>query len=498
MLAAVKQADGLLDGRIVRIAEPAVLELRPLVAAMNLTVARLRSVFELSSAQLEVMRQQAQLDALTGLSNRRHFLALLERALGEKSPTPRVGMLMLRVCDLHRLQRRLGRLQADSLLQTVAQVLQAYVLRIDGCCAGRLNAADFCLLLPAGDVAEDTASVLARTLQVQLALIDSNASVAIGAAELDSPMALREALALTDEALAQAEADRPFSVTLAALATHPHPPGEREWRQWLVEALAQRRVSLQEQAVRTPDGRLLHLSCQVNVQSGDGGALATSQRWLAFAQRSGLCAAIDQRALELVLRDIAADAQPRSIGLAAQSLGRSEFMALATRLLEASPSAAGRLWIDLPESLALDRPEAVIELSRRWRPLGVSLVLTWVGDGLPRIHGLMAMGLDSVRVDARHVQQLSEPRSSLPAQTAASRRSRSEGINSTWDGPGFPGPCDAERYLGAVVRLVQAAGLTIIADGVSSQAHLELLWRLGFDAASGPVIEPQGRSPVAA
>ena len=460
--ASVQQIQSVLDGRLARIAEPGWPELRPLAAVMNLWLGRQQAVFEASTDQVEALRQQAQVDALTGVSNRRHFLALLEQALGEQSTTPRLGLLLLRVHDLQGLQCRLGHAQGERVLRSVAQVLQTYVQQVRGCRAGRLNAADFCLLLPTGAVALDTAQVLAQALQARLSPIDPGAWVAIGAAELDPPMDLRTAMALTDEALAQAEAERPFSVALAALATHPQPAGEGQWRQWLVDALAQQRIGLHECAVCTPDGRLLHLSCQASVPLHDDGTPATAQRWLALAQRSGLCAQVDEHALDLVLRAIAEDGQARSIRLTTQSLARSDFVAAATRMLEAAPAAALRLSIELPESLAQDRPAQVQEVSRRWRPMGASLILARAGDGLPRIQGLMSLGLDSVRVDARHLQQLSDASSS-----------------------------EARLYLAGLVRLVQAAGLSVLAEGVTSAADLELLWRLGFDAASGPAVQAQ-------
>jgi len=129
------------------------------------------------------------------------------------------------------------------------------------------------------------------------------------------------------------------------------------------------------------------------------------------------------------------------------------------RRLEQAPEAACRLWIDLPEALALERPLLVREVSRRWRPLGAMLGLEHAGEGLARIPRLIDLGLDCVRIDSRFVHGISAD-----------------------------GAADARRHLQGLVRLVQAVGLQVTAEGVRHAGDLDALWRLGFDAATGPAL----------
>jgi EAL domain-containing protein (putative c-di-GMP-specific phosphodiesterase class I) len=71
----------------------------------------------------------------------------------------------------------------------------------------------------------------------------------------------------------------------------------------------------------------------------------------------------------------------------------------------------------------------------------------------------MDLGLDCVRIDGRFVN-------SIAGDAQA----------------------DARRYLQGLVRLVQAVGLQVMAEGVRSPDDLALLWDLGFDAATGPAL----------
>ncbi|MBI5258500.1 MAG: EAL domain-containing protein [Burkholderiales bacterium] len=456
---AVRQANALSDGRYLQVAEPVLPELQPLTSSMNLLVERLQAMFDTQSAQLEVLRRQAHADALTGLPVRRHFLAQFEQLLAGAAPQAQLGLLLLRVRDLAGMNRRLGHAATDHVLQAVAQTLDSYPRRSDGCFAGRLNGADFALVLPVGGMAEETAQALVHALRVPLVTIDAAAGVSIGAVELHGTVSAQQALALADEALAHAETEHAFSAACLADDTQGAPRGEAQWQQRLTHALEQGQIELGAYPVCTADGRVLHLDCPMRVQLEPGGAFEPARRWLAQAARARLSAAVDEAALTAALRAIEQDGQARCINFAAQSLGVSDFMAVVAHHLEASPQAATRLWIDLPESLALDRPLLVQEAARRWRPLGVYLSLEHAGDGLARIPRLLELGLDCVRIDARYIRGAADAHAS-----------------------------DARRYLRGLVQLVQAVGLSITAEGVSTEDELTLLWNLGFDAATGPAV----------
>lgn len=459
---AVDQANALADGRWLRQASPALPELRPLAASMNLLADRVQALFQQQAAQAEQWRRQAFADPLTGLPLRRHFLAQFEQLLGARAPHARYGLLLLRVRDLQGMNRRIGHAAADQVLQTVAHTLASYPRRSDGCFAGRLNGADFALVLPVGGLAQDTAQALVQALRLPLVGLDAAASVALGAVELTGSADLRRALALADESLARAEADRPFGVhctTEAGASAEALAYGEANWQQRLSQALEEGRLELAAYPVCSADGRVLHLDCPLRVQLEPGGAFEPAARWLAQAARARLCAQIDEAALRLALQAIDEDGLARCINFSAQSLAISDFLAAVSRRLEAAPQAATRLWIDLPESLALDHPALVQEAARRWRPLGVYLGLEHAGELLARMPHLLSMGLDCVRIDGRYLCGLAEA-----------------------DGTA------ARRYLQGLVQLVQGVGLSITAEGVRHEADLALLWRMGFDAATGPAV----------
>jgi diguanylate cyclase (GGDEF)-like protein len=432
--------------------------------ATDRLLARQQTLFDQQAEQLEQLRQQAHSDGLTGLHNRRHFLAALDQWLAGQGDAPQGGLVLLRLQDLDGMNQRLGHAITDRVLQALAQLLGAYPQRIPHCAAGRLNGADFALLLPAPGLAADTAHSLMLALKTAIDRIDPRASVAAGALEISQRALAAQVLAAADAALAEAELAGHYTVasagaTAALVDAAGQPVGELAWQRRIERALALNHVALGAYPVCTADGRALHLDCPLRVRFEPGGPLQPAQRWLALAVRSRLSAQVDEKALTLALAAIAQDGVGRCINMSAASVASPEFVASVSRRLEQSPDAACRLWIDLPESLALERPMLVRELSRRWRPLGAMLALEHAGDGLMRITRLIDLGLDCVRIDGRFVNGVAQPDAA-----------------------------DARRYLQGLVRLVQSVGLQVSAEGVRAVADLEALWALGFDAATGPAV----------
>ena len=136
---AVEQAQALVRGEFVTVPEPGVPELRRVTQAMNTMVGRLRITFQAQSEQLEALRQQANCDRLTGLSNRAHFLSQMAVALQREDGAAEGGMVLLRILDLAEVNRVLGHAATDRLITTVAQALRPYGERVKGCFIGRLN-----------------------------------------------------------------------------------------------------------------------------------------------------------------------------------------------------------------------------------------------------------------------------------------------------------------------------------------------------------------------
>jgi len=268
LLATVAQAQALEQGRFVEAELPRLPELRQLTQSMNTTVRRLREVFGAQAEQVTLLQRQAQVDPVTGLSSRRHFVGQLQQRLGDAA-APGVALILLRVAQLEALNARLGHEATDRVLGAVADVLQTYVERVPDTLAGRLNGSDFGLCLPVSGLAAETAASIHATLAAAPALRVAGAEVLVGATDSLSGVAAGAALAEADAALARAEAGEGLAVDgRAGLAADP--AGARVWRAQIAEALAARRTRLGEFPVLAPDGKTYILKKGLRIGKSHG------------------------------------------------------------------------------------------------------------------------------------------------------------------------------------------------------------------------------------
>ena len=455
----VEQAASLQRGEYLTVAEPNVPELRRLTRAMNSMVDRLRVVFEAQAAQVESMRRQASCDALTGLSNRGHFMAQLGAALKREDGNPAGGLILLRVLDLADVNRTQGREPTDRMIRSIAQTLQAYTERVSGAFVGRLNGSDFALALPRGGISDESARAVVEMLRVALPAAGTNAAVAAGAVETRHGEELGAAMGAADFALAKAESGGAFTVVSTSPAEGAHAAGgEHGWRERVRVALVERRVRLASFAVVNAAGALIHLECPLRMQLDSSGPFENAAHWLPLAVRSRLTCDVDERALMLALEGIARDGRPRGVNVSPASLLDSGFAARLRTLLRDAPRTARSLWIEVDESAAVDHFDVVRELARQVRPTGVRFGLEHAGERLSQIERLFEAGLDYVKIDA-----------SVAHGVAA----------------------DPQRaaFVKGLVTMLHSLSLQVMAEGVNNEADAQVLWTCGMDGITGPWVK---------
>jgi diguanylate cyclase (GGDEF)-like protein len=468
--AAVAQAHSLVNGEFVTVPQPRVPELARLTEAMNTMVARLKLIFEAQSTQVETLRREAHSDPLTGLSNRKHFMAQLGASLQGEDVAPRSGLVLLRVLDLAGINRSLGHAATDRMITAVAQALQEYTQRVKGCHLGRLNGSDFALCLPVGGVAFETAQAVTEALAMALPAFGAGIAVAVGAVEMRRDTPVGQVMGAADAALARAESRGEFAVELGETGDPASGDtttlGENTWRRRITDALSHSRMKLVRFPVISAGNELLHLECPLRIQLDPQGGFETAATWLPLALRGKLTAAIDERAVELALEGIEADGQPRCVNVSSASLVDSAFAArLRARMLDA-PQHARFLWLEVPESAAVEQFQQVQELAHQLRPTGVRVGLEHAGERLSRIERLFEAGLDYVKLDASVVH-------------------------------GVAGDDGRINYLKSVIAMLHGLSMKAIAEGVSDAEDAQALWRIGADAVTGPWASEQRRDLLA-
>jgi GGDEF domain-containing protein/EAL domain-containing protein (putative c-di-GMP-specific phosphodiesterase class I) len=443
------QLQGLAVGRLMNVEASDLPEVR----SIHNAVLGLRQELQLQVDQVLKLQRQAQLDTLTGLALRHHFLGQLQRRLAEPHKG-RAALLIVRVCDLDALNLRAGREATDRLLCAVAHVLLTYVDRVSGALAGRLNGGDFALCLPVGGMALETAGSLREALGALPALRLAGAQTAVGAVDNLPHTTCSVALAAADAALARAEA-----VGGGGVAVDRHgdlvadAAGAGAWRTQIADALAQERACLEETDVGDREGRCLRWACSLHLQLTPGAAYQPPRAWLALARRAQLLPRVDLLTVRLALQAIARDGRPRSVRVCAMAWAAPGFVAALKALLHAAPEQACDLAITLAEPEQAAEQAGLAVAVAAWLPCGAHVGVEQGSALLLDLRALQAAGIAYVTLAAPH-----------------------------WRGLGADEALKA--YASSLMHLTRDLGLAAWLDGPCDPQDLEALWDLGLTGAT--------------
>jgi diguanylate cyclase (GGDEF)-like protein len=141
------------------------------------------------------------------------------------------------------------------------------------------------------------------------------------------------------------------------------------------------------------------------------------------------------------------------------------FVADVTRALAHSGLAPGRLELEITESVLLDDNPAILKHLHQLRDIGVRISLDDFGTGYASLAYLRRLPLDKIKIDQTFTR-------------------------------GLPDAPDATAIVRAVVRLAADLGMVTTAEGVETEAQLDLLAQLGCTQAQGYLIGHADADPV--
>jgi diguanylate cyclase (GGDEF)-like protein len=180
-----------------------------------------QAAIALENARLhEIVQHQAITDELTGLVNRRRFLAALDaEILRARRLGGPLSVVLVDLDDFKRINDRFGHPVGDTVLLAFADLMRAHVREVD--VAGRLGGEEFSILLPETDLAGAAAgaerlrhALAEQSLELEGRTLEVTAS--FGVAELSSGQSGDELLRAADAALYRAKEQGKNRVSLPA------------------------------------------------------------------------------------------------------------------------------------------------------------------------------------------------------------------------------------------------------------------------------------------
>lgn len=432
------------------------------------TQRRERELRQLKQAHDEI-RNLAFFDPLTGLPNRRLLLDRLQQTLAGGARTNRKrALLFVDLDNFKTLNDTVGHHVGDLLLQEVARRITARVRETDT--VARLGGDEFVvLLLDLSEIAEDAAAQAKTVAEKILAAIDqpyrlaerecrgsSSIGITIFGHRRDST---NEVLQQADIAMYQAKAAGRNSIRFFAPA---------------LQAAVNARAAMEEdlrQAIKTNDfllyyqpqvdrGVLIGAEALIRWLHPDRGFLSPAE-FIPLAEETGLILPLGNWVMETACKQLAAWANRQetarltlSVNISARQLRDPDFVENVLATLDRTGANPNSLKLELTESMFVDDVEDVIAKMTQLKSHGLRFSLDDFGTGYSSLAYLRRLPLDQLKIDQAFVRDiLVDTSSGAIAQS--------------------------------IISLSHAMGLSVIAEGVETQAQLDFLARLGCHSFQG-------------
>ncbi len=403
----------------------------------------------------EELHQLAYYDNLTGLPNRQLFNDRLHQAIGNASRRHRMVALMLLDLDRFKVVNdTMGHEAGDMLLQEISARLKRSV-RVNDTVA-RLGGDEFALIFT--DVEESR--YIGQCAQKVLAQFDT--PIIIGGREVFSGASIGIAIYPSDTV----DADELLKYADSAMY-HAKEQGRNNYQFYSHEmtASANERLQMETDLRRAIEFEefLLHYQPLVDARNGQPTGVEALIRWrdpsgqlipplqfIPLAEDTGLIVPIGKWVLETACaqlrqwHDAGHPALTMSVNVATRQFRDVTFVETVRQAIQESGIPPQSLELEITESILLENCDDTLKTLNALKQLGVSLAIDDFGTGYSSLSYLKRFPIDRIKIDRSFVHDLATDTNGL-------------------------------AIVRAIIALAQAMRLSVIAEGVETEAQLALL-----------------------
>ncbi len=434
-------------------------EISDVVEALESTVAAL-------SERDARLRQLANHDSLTGVSNRRRFVEdLKQEAIRVMRHGHRSALLFIDLDQFKYINDACGHPAGDRLICKVADELSRSIGAEDH--VARFGGDEFVVLAKHTDLdgAEETAELILNNMR-RMAHVEEgrvfHVHCSIGITIItDDNLHHDDLIQQADLACREAKlaGRNRFSVFEASDVSEQHKLADVNWVNALREAIDEDRFTLLFQPINRIDtGETTHHEVLIRLQS-DSGELISPDAFLPSAARFGLMSEIDLWVIRHAAMAYAEFSEngvgPHlSINLSAHAFENANLTDYVRDTFNEFDVPPERIIFEITESLAIRRPVHVDRQIKTLRELGTSFALDDFGTGYSSFSYLQQLKFDFLKIDGTFVRDL--PRN----------------------------PVD-QKMIRLIAEVGREAGMRTVAEYVQDAKTLSLLAELGIDMAQG-------------
>ncbi len=426
--------------------------------------------------------RKAGLDPLTGLLRGGWFQSRLEAQLRQsqdaqlrqgqqahlrQSQDAPCAVLVFAINRFRRINSLLGYKAGDQALREIARRISAWLP--PGAFAGRIGGDEFVVALPGMPQASarQAAESLLGIFDTPLSVLDHEFQITAGLGYTVAPYSGRSPGSLLRQACDALTRAKLCGGNVIECNIHPEttlPEVGFRLESALRGALHRGEVSLRYQPQVDRDGVLSCLEALAVWNSAELGRVDT-ETFIRLAEETGAIIEIGEWILGQACRQVAAwratgYSAPRvAVNVSPQQFASPGFLDAASRTLALTGIGGESLELEITEGSILGNLEESAARMKALRQLGVRIAIDDFGVGYSPLAYLHRLPLDVVKVDRSFVHQIAEPSGSLP-------------------------------IVHTITVLAHHRGLQVVAEGVETEAQLELVRAARCDLAQGFYIGP--------
>jgi diguanylate cyclase (GGDEF)-like protein len=413
----------------------------------------------------ERVRHLARHDALTDLPNRAYLREQMDKIGKRIRRNEKVAVLCLDLDHFKAVNDTLGHAVGDQVLIEVAARLRQISRGND--LAARLGGDEFALIIQFVEDSREAAAIAARVvklmaepMEVDGHRIHIGTSVGIALAPSDG-QEVESLLKNADTALYRAKSDGRGNYHFFERSMDDSLQYRRMLEHGLRGALARHELRLMYQPlVDLKTNRICCFEALLRWDHPEHGTISPT-KFIPVAEETGLISSIGKWVLDEACK--AAAKWPKDVRIAvnlspAQFKQRGLFDYVISALDEAGLRAQ-RLELEVTESLLLAETDATLQTLHRLHELGVRISMDDFGTGYSSLSYLRSFPFDKIKIDRTFVAGLK------------------------------PGD-ESAAIIRAVVGLGHSLGMSITAEGIETEAELEVVREQGCDEVQGFLFSP--------
>lgn len=404
-------------------------------------------------------------DGLTGLINRKAFVDEISAACHPRTGH-RFALLLIDLDNFKGINDDLGHLAGDDVLRAVAARLLSTIR--PGDVAARIGGDEFAVLLTevAQDDALDIAGRITNALSCHLLIenlaITPGASIGIAlypAHGSDTEILMKRA----DLALYRAKDRGKDIACLFEFAFEQEYLGRIRLQAELEAALDQGHIFLDYQPiVDVRSGHIVSVEALVRWRHPVRGVL-TANVFIPSAEAGELMERLGEYVLRLACHAAARwkNQIPVAVNLSPKQLRSGRFVSILGSCLHDSGLGAGRLSLEVTETVFLASSERIVSQLNAVRDMGVRIVLDDFGTGYSSLTYLRGFDVDGIKIDASFTRDL-------------------------------PGSQKVAAIVRTIARLASDMNIYVVAEGVETEAQMAWLRGNGIPFAQGYLVGKPG------